>query len=157
MAHERYWESTCFPSGAREIFVPSPIPHWSRGKYTGVRRMPATWLLPRMRVAQCGRGSKSGAAGFHPPIRIQPLRRWLSESASARFRSDKTQLFSALGERFIRADQLLIKRMAEEEGFEPPCESPRKRFSRPPVSTTHPFLRSYSIISRLAVTPRRLP
>src|SRR6185312_9330857 len=31
--------------------------------------------------------------------------------------------------------------MAEEEGFEPPCESPRKRFSRPPVSTTHPFLR----------------
>src|SRR3954464_13737231 len=31
--------------------------------------------------------------------------------------------------------------LAEEEGFEPPCESPRKRFSRPPVSTTHPFLR----------------
>src|ERR1017187_10571668 len=30
--------------------------------------------------------------------------------------------------------------MAEEEGFEPPCESPRKRFSRPPVSTAHPFL-----------------
>src|SRR5262245_6991859 len=34
-------------------------------------------------------------------------------------------------------------RVAEEEGFEPPCELPRKRFSRPPVSTTHPFLRSY--------------
>ena len=30
--------------------------------------------------------------------------------------------------------------LAEEEGFEPPCELPRKRFSRPPVSTTHPFL-----------------
>ena len=41
--------------------------------------------------------------------------------------------------------------MAEEEGFEPPYESPRKRFSRPPVSTTHPFLQiqSYLISSRV--------
>src|ERR1700722_2307001 len=31
--------------------------------------------------------------------------------------------------------------VAEEEGFEPPGEFPRQRFSRPPVSTTHPFLR----------------
>src|ERR1041385_2718701 len=40
--------------------------------------------------------------------------------------------------------------MAEEEGFEPPCEFPRKRFSRPPVSTTHPFLHvpSYLILTR---------
>jgi hypothetical protein len=30
--------------------------------------------------------------------------------------------------------------VAEEEGFEPPDEFPRQRFSRPPVSTTHPFL-----------------
>src|ERR1044072_1833993 len=110
-----------------------------------------------MRVAQCGRGSKSGAAGFHPPIRIQPLRPWLSEPASDRFPERRNAAFSAPGERFSRADQLLVKRMAEEEGVEPPCESARNRFSRPPVSTTHPFLRSYSIISRLAVTPHRLP
>src|SRR4051794_5354874 len=31
--------------------------------------------------------------------------------------------------------------LAEEEGFEPPYDLRRKRFSRPPVSTTHPFLR----------------
>ena len=35
------------------------------------------------------------------------------------------------------------RQLAEEEGFEPPCESPRKRFSRPPVSTTHPFLQNH--------------
>src|SRR6476660_3253273 len=29
----------------------------------------------------------------------------------------------------------------EEEGFEPPVRFPVQRFSRPPVSTTHPFLR----------------
>jgi hypothetical protein len=34
--------------------------------------------------------------------------------------------------------------MAEEEGFEPPDEFPRQRFSRPPVSTTHPFLHQLS-------------
>ena len=39
-------------------------------------------------------------------------------------------------------EQVVVIMLAEEEGFEPPCESPRKRFSRPPVSTTHPFLRS---------------
>ena len=45
-------------------------------------------------------------------------------------------------------------RMAEEEGFEPPCESPRKRFSRPPVSTTHPFLRArYPYYTRLTRYP----
>ena len=36
-----------------------------------------------------------------------------------------------------------IDNLAEEEGFEPPCESPRKRFSRPPVSTAHPFLQTH--------------
>src|SRR2546426_9266132 len=30
---------------------------------------------------------------------------------------------------------------AEEEGFEPPVRFPVQRFSRPPVSTAHPFLR----------------
>ncbi len=34
--------------------------------------------------------------------------------------------------------------MAEEEGFEPPEPSRVQRFSRPPVSTTHPFLQSLS-------------
>ena len=29
----------------------------------------------------------------------------------------------------------------EEEGFEPPVRFPVQRFSRPPVSTAHPFLR----------------
>src|SRR3982750_3091461 len=50
--------------------------------------------------------------------------------------------------------------MAEEEGFEPPCELPRKRFSRPPVSTTHPFLRtlSYPIsVCATDVTLKSLP
>jgi hypothetical protein len=37
-------------------------------------------------------------------------------------------------------------KMAEEEGFEPPDEFPRQRFSRPPVSTTHPFLRVLSYL-----------
>jgi hypothetical protein len=30
---------------------------------------------------------------------------------------------------------------AEKEGFEPPVQSPGQRFSRPPQSTTLPFLR----------------
>src|SRR5580698_5121370 len=34
--------------------------------------------------------------------------------------------------------------MAEEEGFEPPNEFPRYRFSRPPHSTALPFLRCAS-------------
>ncbi len=34
------------------------------------------------------------------------------------------------------------KTVAEEEGFEPPDESPRQRFSRPPHSTTLPLLRA---------------
>src|SRR5271156_1444596 len=40
-------------------------------------------------------------------------------------------------------------KMAEEEGFEPPEPFRVQRFSRPPVSTTHPFLRHYlsSILS----------
>src|SRR5580658_4614547 len=38
--------------------------------------------------------------------------------------------------KLFRIEQIL----AEEEGFEPPCTFRRKRFSRPPVSTTHPFL-----------------
>src|SRR5215475_2049915 len=49
----------------------------------------------------------------------------------------------------LRVNSLAIYskvRMAEEEGFEPPCEFPRKRFSRPPVSTTHPFLRLLSYL-----------
>ncbi len=33
--------------------------------------------------------------------------------------------------------------MAEEEGFEPPLPVKAKRFSRPSVSTTHTFLRSF--------------
>ena len=33
-----------------------------------------------------------------------------------------------------------FKNLAEEEGFEPPDEFPRQRFSRPPPSTTRPFL-----------------
>src|ERR1035437_2613229 len=48
----------------------------------------------------------------------------------------RTSLEEALSSNAQTAENL-----AEEEGFEPPCESPRKRFSRPPVSTTHPFLR----------------
>ena len=36
--------------------------------------------------------------------------------------------------------------LAEKEGFEPPVQSPGQRFSRPPHSTTLPFLRrKYSI------------
>jgi hypothetical protein len=31
--------------------------------------------------------------------------------------------------------------LAEKEGFEPPVRSPGQRFSRPPQSTTLPFLR----------------
>jgi uncharacterized protein (DUF433 family) len=42
--------------------------------------------------------------------------------------------------KLFRIEQIL----AEEEGFEPPCTFRRKRFSRPPVSTTHPFLRLLS-------------
>src|SRR5438093_6836524 len=34
-----------------------------------------------------------------------------------------------------------LSSIAEEEGFEPPVRFPVQRFSRPPVSTTHPFLR----------------
>src|SRR5438876_4401674 len=34
---------------------------------------------------------------------------------------------------------------AEEEGFEPPVRFPVQRFSRPPVSTTHPFLRFVTV------------
>src|SRR5437763_1881139 len=33
------------------------------------------------------------------------------------------------------------KEKTEEEGFEPPVRFPVQRFSRPPVSTAHPFLR----------------
>src|SRR5215475_8862515 len=58
----------------------------------------------------------------------------------------------------LRVNSLAIYskvRMAEEEGFEPPCESPRKRFSRPPVSTTHPFLRSLLGNSILAIASFR--
>src|SRR5262245_20879696 len=53
--------------------------------------------------------------------------------------SARGDAFDGVGEcQEVRAGFQLL---AEEEGFEPPCESPRKRFSRPPVSTTHPFLR----------------
>src|SRR5262245_11801623 len=38
-----------------------------------------------------------------------------------------------------RAEECLIQ--TEEEGFEPPVRFPVQRFSRPPVSTAHPFLR----------------
>src|SRR6058998_3532794 len=34
-----------------------------------------------------------------------------------------------------------LSSIAEEEGFEPPVRFPVQRFSRPPVSTAHPFLR----------------
>src|SRR5438445_5608453 len=34
-----------------------------------------------------------------------------------------------------------LAEMAEGEGFEPPVRFPVQRFSRPPVSTAHPFLR----------------
>src|SRR5438128_562167 len=34
-----------------------------------------------------------------------------------------------------------MEQKTEEEGFEPPVRFPVQRFSRPPVSTTHPFLR----------------
>ena len=36
------------------------------------------------------------------------------------------------------------RELAEREGFEPPVRFPAQRFSRPPVSTTHTPLRSYS-------------
>ena len=35
----------------------------------------------------------------------------------------------------------ILRERTEEEGFEPPVRFPVQRFSRPPVSTTHPFLR----------------
>src|SRR5256712_8313969 len=34
-----------------------------------------------------------------------------------------------------------LSSIAEEEGFEAPVRFPVQRFSRPPVSTAHPFLR----------------
>jgi hypothetical protein len=37
--------------------------------------------------------------------------------------------------------------LTEEEGFEPPARFPVQRFSRPPVSTTHPFLRVLSYLT----------
>ena len=43
------------------------------------------------------------------------------------------------------------KVMAEGEGFEPPVRFPVQRFSRPPVSTAHPSLRT-GVFSSLAVS-----
>src|SRR5579872_4190204 len=42
------------------------------------------------------------------------------------------------------------KGMAEGEGFEPPLPVKAKRFSRPPVSTTHTSLRGVSLGLRIA-------
>src|SRR4051812_23696492 len=55
----------------------------------------------------------------------------------------------------MRAGRARRSAVAEEEGFEPPCESPRKRFSRPPVSTTHPFLRDHPYYSDARPAIRR--
>src|SRR5665213_2676519 len=43
--------------------------------------------------------------------------------------------------------------LAEEEGFEPPEPFRVQRFSRPPVSTTHPFLRSLSYLLQALFPP----
>jgi hypothetical protein len=47
--------------------------------------------------------------------------------------------------------KLLIKAMAEGEGFEPPLPARVKRFSRPPVSTTHTSLRVPDLFSSVYV------
>ena len=38
---------------------------------------------------------------------------------------------------------IMLNLMAEGEGFEPPVPFQAQRFSRPPVSTAHPSLRSW--------------
>ncbi len=40
-----------------------------------------------------------------------------------------------------------FKRFAEKEGFEPPVQSPGQRFSRPPQSTTLPFLPLHPLLT----------
>ena len=39
-----------------------------------------------------------------------------------------------------------FKMIAEKEGFEPPVQSPGQRFSRPPQSTTLPFLPLHPLV-----------